>query len=639
MKQAFKDAYERELLLLKERAALFAKDYPGLADRLGGLLEENLDPSIAGLLEGSAFLAARVQLNIDQQFRTFSSELLEQVCPEMTAPLPAAMLVQAHTPEKPAELVKGRTLEANSYIEATFSEATRRIACRFRLAEPVTFWPLKIASADYHGTATPLNALGCDGPGLEGGSARTQAGLVITLERTDGKPMDGIQAEMLPIHFTGPMQEATSLYEQVFARVSRASIRWEDKGGTPIFHRVPLDDIEQVGFDIDSPLYGRDERLFPGLSTLLEYFSFPRKFLGLRLRNLHRHMARVQTASAQLVLEFDTPNKHLTTHFNAENLRLFCAPAVNLFVDDAKPITLDNRHHQMLVAPNRSPGTHFEVQRILEVRAQYDAARDKVSVLPLYGIPPMGSTPREALYYTSHRQRRALSQSERRVGGTRFRYEGTETWITVYEPPEQDPAHLLFVKTLCSNRHLPEVLPMSEATFHLLDDRVITMRPVVGPTAPREAVAELESEGPHRMQAGDNYWRLISLVSLSYRGFIGADGQGNVEALREVLRLFSDVSDQLTEAQITALSSVKARYKTRTIQRADGFHPARGMEVTLTFDEDVMDTGMMITVSAALDRFLADYAAVNTFTQTVVANSKGKILKTWPPRGGSGPLL
>ena len=135
MKQAFKESYERELLLLKERAALFAKDYPGLADRLGGLLEENLDPSIAGLLEGSAFLAARVQLNIDQQFRTFSTELLEQVSPEMTAPVPAAMLVQGHTPEKPAEIAEGRTINAGSYIEATFTEATRRIACRFRLAE------------------------------------------------------------------------------------------------------------------------------------------------------------------------------------------------------------------------------------------------------------------------------------------------------------------------------------------------------------------------------------------------------------------------------------------------------------------------------------------------------------------------
>lgn len=639
MKQAFKESYERELLLLKERAALFAKEYPGLADRLGGLLEENLDPSIAGLLEGSAFLAARVQLNLDQQFRTFSTELLEQICPDMTAPIPSAMLVRGKTPDKPAEIVDGRTIETGSYIEATFSEAARRVACRFRMAEPITFWPLGISDAVYHGTATPMNALGCDGPGMESQGERTAAGLVITLERTDDVPMDGLKTDVLPIHFIGPQQEASALYAQIFSRLTRASLRWEDKGGNAVFHRIPLDDIEQIGFDGDLPLFGRDERLFPGVSTLLEFFSFPRKFMGLRIRNLAARAKRIETNSAQLVFEFSAPDKHLTSHFDPKNLALYCAPAVNLFEDDAKPISLDNRSHQMPVSPNRTPGTNFEVQRILEVRAQYDAARDKTEVLPLYGIPRNSNTPRETLYYTYTRERRGLSQSERRVGGTRFRYEGTETRITFFEPPESEPAHMLFVKTLCSNRHLPEVLPMGEATFHLIEDRVVTMTPTATPTAPREAVAELEAEGPHRMQAGDNYWRLISLLSLSYRGFVGPDGTGNVEALREVMRLFSDVSDQLTEAQIGALIEVTASPRTRTIKRPDGFHPARGMEVTLRFDEDLLDASMIVMLSAALDRFLADYAAVNTFTQTVVVNAKGKLLKRWPPRGGSGPLL
>lgn len=639
MKQAFKKAYERELLLLKERAGQFARDHPGLADRLGGLQEENLDPSIAGLLEGTAFMAARVQLNIDQQFRTFSSELLEQICPDMCAPLPSAMLVQGEAPEKPADLIKGRRIEAGSYVEATFSEATRRIAVRYRLSEPITFWPLEISTCEYHGKATPLNALGCDGPGMGGSTAQTNAGLVVSLRRTDGAALNSLECGDLPFHFTGPLQEAGALYAQIFASLIRVSVRWEDHMGTPTFRRLPADAIAQVGFDSDAPLFGRDERQFPGMSMLLEYFAFPRKFLGFRLRDLGHHLSGIPTSKAQLIFEFDAADSHLTTHFNADNLRLYCAPAVNLFEDDAKPVTLDNRHHRVIVAPNRTPATHFEVHRITSVRAQYEGSRDKVTVLPLYGIPPVDSTPRDALYYTAKREQRGLSQQERRAGGTRFRYEGTETWLTYYEPPDQDPAHLLFVRTLCSNRHLPEILPIIETQFHLLDDRTVILRPRVSPTAPREAVAELEADGPHRMRAGDNYWRLISLLSLSYRGFIGSDGTGNVEVLREVMRLFSDVSDQLTESQITALTNVTARPRTRTIKRPDGYHPARGLEITLTFDEDILDRAVMISLGAVLDRFLADYAAINTFTQCVIADSKGKSLKIWPPRGGSGPLL
>lgn len=66
--------------------------------------------------------------------------------------------------------------------------------------------------------------------------------------------------------------------------------------------------------------------------------------------------------------------------------------------------------------------TQFKAQRIVEVWAQYDAAQDKVAVLPLYGIPPLRQSPHEALYHTCTRQRRGLSQEERRVGGTRYRY-------------------------------------------------------------------------------------------------------------------------------------------------------------------------------------------------------------------------
>ena len=339
MKQAFKTAYERELLLLKERAGQFARDHPGLADRLGGLQEENLDPSIAGLLEGTAFMAARVQLNIDQQFRTFSSELLEQICPDMCAPLPSVMLVQGEAPDKPADLIKGRRIETGSYIEATFSEATRRIACRFRLAEPITVWPLKISATEYHGKATPLNALGCDGPGMSGGNTQTAAGLVVTLTRTDGAAMNGLACPDLPFHFTGSMQEAGALYAAIFSNLVRVSLRWEDKMGTPTFRRLPADSIAQVGFDADNPLFGRDELQFPGMSTLLEYFAFPRKFLGFRIRDLGRHLSGIPTTDVQLIFEFDAPDSHLTTHFNANNLRLFCAPAVNLFEDDAKPVT------------------------------------------------------------------------------------------------------------------------------------------------------------------------------------------------------------------------------------------------------------------------------------------------------------
>jgi type VI secretion system protein ImpG len=94
MNREFLDLYNRELQLLNEQAREFAEEYPGIAERLGGILEDRIDPMVGGLLEGTAFLAARVQLKLKHEFPEFTGNLLEQLVPHFLAPTPSAMIVQ-----------------------------------------------------------------------------------------------------------------------------------------------------------------------------------------------------------------------------------------------------------------------------------------------------------------------------------------------------------------------------------------------------------------------------------------------------------------------------------------------------------------------------------------------------------------
>ena len=127
MKKSFRDAYERELDILYERTAEFADEYPGLADRLGGLLRDNIDPTVAGLLEGTAFMAARVQQKLDEEFRGFTTELLEQIFPDALAPIPSCMLVQAQRPENPPPDLGVTRYPRGATMEAPFRDADKRI--------------------------------------------------------------------------------------------------------------------------------------------------------------------------------------------------------------------------------------------------------------------------------------------------------------------------------------------------------------------------------------------------------------------------------------------------------------------------------------------------------------------------------
>ncbi|MGL5010384.1 MAG: type VI secretion system baseplate subunit TssF, partial [Paracoccaceae bacterium] len=347
-------------------------------------------------------------------------------------------------------------------------------------------------------------------------------------------------------------------------------------------------------------------------------------------------------ADVQIVIEFGGSNANLAARTSAKDFRLNAAPAVNLFEETASQIRLDNKRHEFVVTPDSSPITHYEVQQITAVYAHYATVQARVPVYPLYGLPPVGIKASDALYYTSRRKLRRLTDKERRFGSTK-RYRGTETFITIFEPDTDESvrAQRLQVRTLCSNRHLPEDLPLASGAddFFMCEDVTVTLGCVAGPTRPRESLTELERLGPHRMTAGDNYWRLISYLSMSHFALDVGGPKEVAESLREILSLFIDPLDTTTEAQLRGLISVATRPIIRSIRRGDGFFAARGIEVKLTMDDAAFEGSGIMLLGAVLDRFFAEYASVNSFTQTVLVSADRGQIVTFPPRTGTGPLI
>lgn len=630
MRKSLRDAYNRELALLYDRAAEFAEEYPGIADRLGGLLRENTDPAIAGLLEGSAFLAARVQLKIGEEFRGFTHALLDQIFPDALAPTPSAMLVQAR-PDPSLDLSGGAHFPPHSYLDARFTDAEQRVACRFRLTSPLDLWPVAVTDTAYHRAPAAIGALGRDA------APRSLSAMTVDIDATQGT-LASLGAAALTFHLTAPLPEAVAAAEQIHAQLTRASIRTETPSGDAVFHDLPLSP-EQIGFTEEDRLLPHAAGLFDGYAELRESFIFPRKYLGFRITGLDRILPRLHGTRMQLVLEFDRAHPLLAERWGAGHIRLNCATAVNLFEENSAQVRLDEKRHEFVVTPDSAPVTHYEIYRLTEVFAHY-AGQAKLPVHPLYDLPPGGQAPRHALYYTARTKPRRLTARERRFG-TRHRYRGTETYIAVYEPPEKDAAQRLQIRALCTNRHLPGYLPIAESQndFFLVDETNVTLACVAGPTEPKEPLVELEPDAPHRTQQGDVYWRLISYLSLSHFTLDDRSGRDAAASLREMLSLFADLSDSGTAKQIDGLQGLQTRRITRSIRRGGAYIPAHGLEIRLTFDETAFEGSGMFLMGMVLDRFLAEYAAINSFTQTVLISRQRGEVHTFPPRTGAGPLL
>ena len=642
MKQAFRDAYNRELALLKERAREFAQEYPGLADRLGGLLEENMDPTAAALLEGSAFLAARVQLKIDEEFRGFTRELLDQVLPGVLEPTPSVMMVRANTPSDDPKTVTGVHFKPGDYMEARYVDTEKRVSCRFALAAPLSLWPLEVAEVRYLSRAGQVGAVVPEPTkGAQAGMLMDVARLGVTGQADDSEPIRDLCADDLVFHLAGPMDEAVALYEQLFCDRLKISLRWQNKLGDDVYQTLPPTAIEQVGFDRDERLFPHDDRLFEGFALLREAFVFPRKFLSFRIKGLRDVWPRIPGSRLQVIFEFDTANQKLAAQLSTEDIRLHCAPAVNLFEEAAAPLRMDRKQHEYVVTPLSSPMTHYEFHRITEVFAYHKGGGSKTKVYPLYALPDDSQNPRHALYFSDRKKRRRITSQERKQGISRSRYRGMETFLTLYEPPEDAPVQRLQIKGICSNRHLAGELPIKQGQedFYFCDESSIRLSCIEGPTPPRDSLADLESGAPHRTQAGDVYWRLVSHLSLNAYGILGRDGTDAADAMREMMRLFADLSESFIAAQVDGLLKVETRQVPASIPHPEGYHTARGLEVTLSFDEDAFEGSGVMLLGAVLDRFLAEYASVNSFTKTVIRSHQRGHLKTWPPRLGGGRVL
>jgi len=652
MNREFLDLFDRELDLLKEQAREFADEYPSIAERLGGLIDERMDPMILGLLEGTAYLAARVQLKLKHEFPEFTNNLLEQLVPNYLAPTPSVLLAKVLPPYGDPALREGRRIARGSYLDALYRERDRKVECRYRLTADITLWPFHIAGAEYYATPAPLQALGLDlGPEVISGLRLTlthRSSLKLEEEVSDSEALKrpdllfaGCRINELPIYFLGDEADATALYEQCFGNCTGIFIRHLDEFGDPVrpIQSLLVSSLAQLGLGEDEALMPNDNRIFRGFDLLREYFMFPRKFLGFTLKGLGRVLPKLRAKSVDVILAFSVANPRLPAAVRPEMFALYASPAINLFEKATDRIEVKPNQHEYHVVPDRSRYLEYEPHQILEVYAHYPGGREKARVPPLYSAASDGSALERNLFYSLRRLPRRRTIEEKKSGVTSD-YAGTDIFLSLVEPARiEDEMSVaeLSMRALCSNRHLTEHLPVGrgDADFQLIDDTSLKITCVAGPTPPREpVVAQLRSRG-ETAYTGVVAWRLINMLALNHLGLVERGSGKNGRALKEILSMFADMGDSSTERKIRGIRNVGSRPIIRRIRRPSGVGAARGIEITVTIDDKAFEGSGVFLLGAILDQFFSEYAAINSFTQTVIRTVEWGELMRWPARLGT----
>jgi type VI secretion system protein ImpG len=630
--------YNEELRHLRGMASEFARDFPKIAGRLALSADSKVqcdDPYVERLLEGFAFLSARVHLKLDAEYPRFTEGLLETVYPDYLCPVPSMTIVRFEPDWQDGALAAGFPLRRGTLLRSQLGKG-ERTACTFTTAQDVRLLPLKITEARYFVRDLAELNLPRD--------IGAKAAFRLRLKKTIPESFKQVQADPLVFHIRGSDEVPGYIYEQIFSNKLRLVIQ-SPTGQRSKSVLLPADAIRPVGFASDQALLPPAPQGFEGYRLLREYFAFPERFLFFELNGFQSALAQLTGDEVDLIIALEEQETRLEGRVDATCFDLFCTPAINLFEKTLDRIPISSRVSEFHLVPDRNRALDFEVYNLVSVTGFGEIPDQEQPFTPFYQAKDTDLGARA--FYSIHRVPRLLSDHERPFGKYRSDYGGTDTYISIVDgdmAPYPTTLRQLGIRALCTNRHLPiqmtKGIGAKDFEIEKISAPVVSTRILSGPTKPCPSVVISGGvAADHRTPSGRFAWRLISHLSLNYLSLIDRDAGTGAEALRDILKLYADPNDRQTLNRIDGVRSVRCQPITRRVQTPGPITFARGLEITLLLDESAFEGQGVFVLGAVLDEFFARYVSLNSFTEMVLTTVQRKEVMRWPARIGRRPLI
>ncbi len=555
----FENYYETELSYLRDMGRAFAARHPAIA---GMLAERGGDPDVERLLEGFAFVAARLRQRIDNGLPELVEPLAELLLPHFVRPTPATTIVEL----KRTKAGGGRgtyTLPAGSALS---SRPVRGTTCAFRTSRAVDLLPVRLVSQRLD----------------EGAASRPE--LTLKLELDPGVSETVFRPQGLRLHLHGEVSTTTQLYLWLIRHTSTLTLKAEDGRQVELGPRS----ISPVGLTNDDALFPWPSFSSHGVRLLLEYLTLAPKFLFIDVLGLDR-AAHLEGTSFELTFRFARPPA-LGTRLPEGTVRLHCVPAVNLFATSAEPVRANMEGRAVLLRAAGLDPAHGEVFSVDSVIGMSAARAGRRTLSPFHAFNHALPDAQHAGFYKLAREQSPVD-------------DGLHTFISADNGPRGLPLlddETLSIELTCTNRSLPNELRLGDVSVATADIPAgvtfANITPVTSPTRP-----PLGSELS---------FQLIAHLAATRRSF------ADLAALRAFLSLYNlqETADKLAgrtnRKRIEALRAVRAETITRVVRAAVVRGTLYRVEAELS---GFASEGDAFLFGNVLHGLLANQAALNTF--------------------------
>lgn len=606
--------FERELSMLRRSGAEFASRYPKLAGSLQISGETCADPHVERLIQASAFLNARVAKLLDDGYSNFTEALLGMLYPHYLRPIPSCSIARLDCCGAKANTISGvTTLRRGAMMK---SRGDGAIACCFRTIYDVAVAPVTIGAAWFepHVRVPPTLRLPTD----------AGAAICMTIECAVAKrEMAALGLATLRVFIDGEASLRASLRDALFMRAVCACV--EVDGQWRMLERLP---IAPVGFAVEDALLPTAPSEHGAYRLLSEYFAFPEKFdffdidLSALLAVSTADCSRLTLRIALAGLGSDAPAARALRTLSAEKLVLGCTPVVNLFPRSATPIAVDRHRSSYPLMVDAMPGSACEIYSIDSVRLQHKSPQGgsmTTELLPCYSLRHGDQAGRKGRYWLAHR--------DEELADAEAGHEYTLVLVDRDFSPLKLKEGTASVRLTCTNRNLPHGLEYGRARGDLGTETMVGGFPIRLLRRPTLS---------YRQPGGDNRWGLIAQLALNHRSLT----QDGLPALTAMLRLHAHQDNALSQRQIDGIRALSQRPATAWVRQKQGKVYLRGVEVSVSLDEEAYAGTGVHVFAQLLDHLFGLHMHMNSFTQLVVlSHVSGKELLRCLPREGALALV
>ena len=561
--------------MLHEGAREFARKYPAAAPML---LEQGGDPDAERILEGTAYLCAKIHERLDQTAPELIQTLLREVFPESVMPVPSMAVMRfalSHGFTEPLLVARGTQLA---------SKPIGGVSCIYSTMRDVTVLPLSVSSVESE-TRSDMS-----------GSA--------TLTLRAAAPLEKFLPDRLDFHLTGGYSLASQRLLALLTRlesinVSAGASSVELPSAALSILRSPLEDHRLPSGQAKNRAY----------AALVRYFCCPEQLTAFGVSGLKR-LALTESAR-ELKLTFRFGKGMTPPPFTDGAFAVNTVAACNVFQLHSEPIQADFTHEEYRIYPHVKEKQYVDILGVTGVTAirrggraercrpygLYNESRDGLIYNIRYTMPEEGELP--------------------------------EHYISMPRRPDSEGGFdgcVISMDLICCNRGLPNRLLQGDICMPT--DATPSKVTFENITAPSPMLAPPADEGLQ--------WRFLAHMNANLLPLASA------KALQQTLSLYVPRGGDAPELSVACAKKCQSVRAFSSCDEERLFHGRvfRGRRLSLELEPSgFVSHGDLWLFADSLDQFLAEFAPINTYTRLVLTVSGTDEKWEWAPRLGNRQLI